>query len=189
MSDKTQLLSLDLDTIPSILTYGKGNMMKEACVWCLDKNNHTSGVKLYCKYTEKNDKFSIAWSIDQIDIDRINKAYNSDDAVEAGAEAVSILLVLHYHPGHQLERSIRGTGFDYMLVMENHDNNNIFNNNVGRLEISGILKEDDNNTLEARTKKKLKQTQLSDKMDIPAIVCVVSFSQPKATVVVRDANS
>ena len=53
---------------------------------------------------------------------------------------------------------------------------------AGRLEVSGIFKENETNTVAARLKSKLKQTLPTDHT-FPVYVVVVEFGQPYATMV------
>ena len=51
-----------------------------------------------------------------------------------------------------------------------------------RLEVSGILRGNEAN-LKARVKEKVRQTNRSDQIGLPAIVVVVEFSSPRSRVI------
>ena len=75
-----------------------------------------------------------------------------------------------------IERSRKGTGFDYMLG----DSLDPLFTPKARLEVSGIMRETDGNTLDMRFHQKTAQTDKSDGTRLPAYVSVVEFSTPKA---------
>lgn len=81
----------------------------------------------------------------------------------------------HYSPYTVIERSRKGTGFDYWLG----DKNSYLFQKKARLEVSGILKGDDS-LLKSRHAAKEEQTSKSDELCIPAYVSVIEFSKPKA---------
>lgn len=72
-----------------------------------------------------------------------------------------------------IERSSKGTGFDYWLGTVDTMEKIPFQNKV-RLEVSGIRKGDDSR-VKARVKQKKEQTKLSDGK-YPAYTIVVEFS-------------
>jgi len=74
-----------------------------------------------------------------------------------------------------IERSRKGTGFDYWLG----DKDSVLFQKRARLEVSGILKGDDA-ALKRRYAAKTEQTQQSDELHIPAFISIVEFSNPKA---------
>ncbi|MDZ8138567.1 MAG: hypothetical protein RM049_25205 [Nostoc sp. DedQUE04] len=79
-----------------------------------------------------------------------------------------------------IERSRKGTGFDYWLGSEDEAGELPFQNQV-RLEVSGIRKADDNR-IRARVKQKIEQTNPSDG-EFPAYVIIVEFSRPLSFIV------
>lgn len=167
------------------LTKSKASMLKEACIWCLTTCKHDNGVKIKCTICDDNVYYSIKWKND-VDIDGILRAYNFDDAIEFGAEALSLLLIREKTDFTAIERAVRTTGIDYWLGYKNKDENLIFSKKDARLEISGILRERGSYTLKNRIKSKLKQTQPSDYI-FPVFVSIIEFSHPKAETVRKDA--
>ena len=95
-------------------------------------------------------------------------------ATEHGAVAVAILVVQNILGKKVVERSYRGTGFDYWLG-ETNESDDLFEKKE-RLEISGI-RAGDPSVLRRRIAEKEKQTQRSDGI-YPAIVIVIEFGQP-----------
>ncbi|MDZ8054165.1 MAG: hypothetical protein RMX68_017240 [Aulosira sp. ZfuVER01] len=79
-----------------------------------------------------------------------------------------------------IERSRKGTGFDYWLGSEDTAGELPFQNKV-RLEVSGIRKAD-NSRIRARIKQKIEQTNPSDGK-FPAYIIVVEFSRPQSFIV------
>ena len=63
-----------------------------------------------------NRKLVITYDEDEFDLERLRRAYNSDDAVEFGAEALSILLVKEQTSYTAIERAYKKTGIDYWLM-------------------------------------------------------------------------
>jgi hypothetical protein len=174
----------DLVRIPN----GKASMYVEACVWCMDQHGHPNGIELDLFYDRKTHIHPISWLEDDIDINKIRAHYNIDDALSFGAEAIAIFACITHTDFDDIQRSIRKTGIDYWLGYKDADPNLPFQNS-GRLEISGILSENEKNSVEKRVKEKLKQAEQSAKTTLPVYVVVVAFDRPYAKMVVKNANS
>ena len=170
------------------LPSGKASMYVEACVWCMDQNDHQNGIELDLIINKKTYVYPIYWPEDNIEIEKIRNHYNIDDALPFGTEAIAFFVCITHTEYDDLQRSIRKTGIDYWLGYKNADPNLPFQDS-GRLEISGILKENDKNTVEHRVKEKLKQSSQSDNTTLPVYVVVVAFDRPYAKLVVKNANS
>lgn len=95
--------------------------------------------------------------------------------VEHGAVCLSVMLSTALTPYTIVERSRKGTGFDYWLG----DKDSVLFQKKARLEVSGILIGDDT-LLKRRYAAKIEQTQRSDELHLPAYVSVIEFSNPKA---------
>jgi hypothetical protein len=174
----------DLVSLPN----GKAAMYREACVWCMDKNGHINGVDIDVIVEKKNLKYQILWVDNNIDIQKIRAHYNIDDALPFGAEAIAFFVCITNTNYDLLNRAIKRTGIDYWLGYKNANPNLPFQN-AGRLEISGILTENETNTVEKRIKEKIKQTIQSEKTTLPVYIVVVAFDRPYAKMVVKNANS
>lgn len=169
--------SLLLDTLKEglpTLTRAWGSFLYEAGYYCLETQGHKSGIKLIVKGKEK-EVYSIFWK-GQI-TPKIQYSWrDQEEAVVYGASCIAILLAIKKTSYSTVERSIKGTGFDYWLG----DMNNIgalpFQRKA-RLEISGIKKGNDN-LVNRRVNIKLQQTNRSDKTGFPAYIIVVEFSTP-----------
>lgn len=186
-----KLKSIELHKLKEVinrLPSGKAAMYAEACVWCLNKNNHQNGVEIEFHYGNKNFSYPVHWLSDVIDFEEINAFYNIDDTVSFGAEAIAMFVCITHTEFNDFERSIKKTGIDYWLSQGDSDPNLPFQHS-GRLEVSGILKETETNTVARRIKEKIKQTEQSDKTTFPVYIVVVAFDRPYAKMVLKNANS
>jgi len=108
---------------------------------------------------------------------QMSRTHNDpDEATELGACGVAFHLIRDLESMHVIERSRKGTGFDYWLGKDGEDP---FQNKA-RLEISGIRRAGSPSVVAERVKQKRLQTMRSDGMKIPAYVIVVEFSGPRA---------
>lgn len=96
------------------------------------------------------------------------------ETTELAAVCVSLAVTQQITGYTVIERSRKGTGFDYLLG----DDMELFLPKA-RLEVSGIAKESLTNTVEGRFRQKSLQTSVSDETNIPAYISVVEFSNPK----------
>ena len=85
-----------------------------------------------------------------------------------------------------IERAVTSTGIDYWLGFKNVNRNHIFHK-AARLEISGILAENERNTVTNRIHLKQKQTQPTDHT-LPVYIIVVEFSKPWIKMVLKNVN-
>jgi hypothetical protein len=188
MNDKI-IEDLTLETltigIPT-LTYRKAAMLKEACVWCLTKCDHSNGVQIKFDICEDSGCYKIKWNND-IDMDGILRAYNADDAIEFGAEAIALLLIKEKTKYTAIERAAKPSGIDYWLGYKNKNSNSLFSKADARLEITGILTERGSNTIKSRINTKLERPMISENV-FPVFISVIEFGQPKAVTVRRDGN-
>ncbi|MFH1268437.1 MAG: hypothetical protein ABIK89_22170 [Planctomycetota bacterium] len=113
--------------------------------------------------------------------DQKRRTHNDpQEATEVGACAVAISVIHDVAGFAVVERSRKGTGFDYWL---GDDDPHPFQKKA-RLEVSGILHGTEND-VEQRVKKKCLQTKRSDYTRLDAFVVVVEFGHPMAKVVKR----
>ena len=150
-----------------------GMALAEAGGVCLESQNHVSGVRLSVRGYHKKD-YSLTWpSITE----QSRSTWNDDRAAtEWGAVGVAVLLAKRGIGYAVLERSRRGTGFDYWM---GNDASLPFRD-MARLEISGIRQGNDA-VVKARVRQKISQTRRSDGK-LPAYVIVVEFGRPLAEV-------
>jgi len=104
------------------------------------------------------------------------------EATEFGACGIAILIILDLTDYTVVSRSSTDTGIDYWLGTEENEDDPPSYINKARLEVSGILK-GNNNDIQARVRKKLKQVEPSDDTALPAYIVVVEFSKPLSLVV------
>jgi hypothetical protein len=97
-----------------------------------------------------------------------------DIATTYGAEGIAVMLISQLLQLQVVNRSLKGTGFDYWL---GRDPQKPFTYEA-RLEVSGIANGDETK-IRARVKKKLGQTDPSDVTKLVAYVVVVEFSRPR----------
>ncbi len=170
------------------LTENKASMLKESCVWCLTKCEHSNGIIIESLFCDRSDCYCVIWDDDNINLHNIFRAYNSDDAIEFGAEAIALLLIKEHTPYTAIERAVKGTGIDYWLGYKSDNATILFSKTDARLEITGILKERGANTIKNRIKRKMKQTEASDHT-FPVYISVIEFSGPKAEMIMKNANN
>lgn len=99
------------------------------------------------------------------------------EATEDGAVGVAIALIIAGTGFDVVERSFKGTGFDWYLAKK--DAIDPFENSAC-IEVSGILHEDPEK-MKRRSAQKLKQVK-KGKQDLPGYVVIVGFAAPQASV-------
>lgn len=168
---------LDLDQLNTGvmgLTPEFGSFCLQACTVCLDNSKHVNGVTAPLTGVSPN-SITLNWS--SLVTAQIKRNWaDMQETLEYGATAIAILLASKITTYTCIERSSKGTGFDYWLGNEN--SLGIFQQKA-RLEISGILSESATNTLDSRIKTKITQTQKSAALKLDAHICVTEFSNPK----------
>lgn len=104
------------------------------------------------------------------------RCWNDEEfTTEQAAYGIAFLIIRELTDLTVIERSRKGTGFDYWLGTLDSDEGQLFENKV-RLEVSGIRK-GDSSRIKARLKQKKEQTKVSDGQ-FPAYIIVVEFSTP-----------
>jgi len=110
------------------------------------------------------------------------RAWNDEQVTtEHGACGVAVLLIKTFTQYTVVERSRKGTGFDYWLGRQEDDMVPPFENKA-RLEVSGIRK-GTVTQVKQRVQTKLKQTTPTDGGGLHAYIVVVEFGTPQAEVV------
>jgi hypothetical protein len=157
--------------LPAI-TPNFGMALAEAAGVCLESQNHAQGVKLRIRgYSNKS--HPLAWPNVT---EQTRRCWNDQEvATEHGAVGIAVLLAQKEIGYTVIERSRRGTGFDYWMGEKS-----IPFQNKARLEISGIRNGNDQE-VKARIRQKLNQTDRSDG-SLPTYVIVVEFGCPLAEV-------
>lgn len=153
-----------------------GSYLGEAAKVCFDNQKHISDVRMSLSGISKK-KCEVVWNSKITD--QIKRTWNDmQETTEYGACGVAVLLILELTEYTVIERSRKGTGFDYWLGYKNTD---LPFQNSARLEVSGILK-GTKNAFDSRIKQKKKQTLPTDNSNFPAYIVVVEFGEPKAAV-------
>ncbi len=162
---------------------------KQNCLVCFHTQGHQSGVNLTVHYGSSLNEaeitphsFAICWSGEVTS--ELLKAYRDlVRATDNAACAIALLLVRELTEFTAIEQACIGTTIDYYLVSKQHHDDLIFNQ-AARLEVSGILRENESNTVEARLKRKLNRLKLA--RNLPTFIVVVEFSQPWAKMVIYE---
>jgi len=152
----------------------EGANLYENCIVALHNCGHSSPVTLHVEGLNKTE-YSILW--EESFNETLERTYKDEQSlIERAAVCLGVSIALKQTPFTVIERSRKGTGFDYMLG----DKDDIFFMPKARLEISGINKESTKNRLSTRYRAKAKQTQKSRQTMLPAYVSVIEFATPKA---------
>lgn len=159
------------------LTPAAGRFLAEASAVCLDHQGHAPGVSCRIQGTFDAERSILYAPVS----DQMRRTHEDPtDATEHGATALALLVVREFTGMSVVQRSRKGTGFDYWIG----DAADLPFEGKARLEVSGILR-GTTVQLAARMKAKLEQTRRSDSTLLPAFVVVVEFSQPTIEVARR----
>jgi hypothetical protein len=161
------------------LTPAYGAALAEAAAVCLNSQGHRSGTTLTIS-GDVTAQVELQWPgiTDQM----LRCWHDEEYTTEQGAYGIACLLIHQLTPYTIIERSIKGTGFDYWLGDAPDQPGLPFQQKI-RLEVSGIRKGIPSR-IRARVERKKAQTQRSDGL-LPAYVIVVEFSHPLSIVVQR----
>jgi len=156
------------------ITPGAVGFYKENCMVCFHHNGHKSGVTLMVKYKDTTTDFQILW-VGDVTQQMLLAYQESKRATDNAACAIAMVLVRELTGFVSFEQSVLGTTIDYYLKDQATDDDLIFNR-VARLEASGILTENEGNTVEGRIREKL--DRLEAEADLPDFIVVVEFGKP-----------
>jgi hypothetical protein len=171
--DQTQkLIITDLASGLPAITPSFGAALAEACAVCLEEQGHSQGMEITVD-GDFNTKFELRW---QPVTEQMLRCWNDEEfTTEQAAYGIAFLIIREITDLTVIERSRKGTGFDYWLGTLDADEELPFQNKV-RLEVSGIRK-GNGSRIQARVKQKKEQTKASDGL-FPAYIIVVEFSTP-----------
>jgi hypothetical protein len=157
------------------LTAASGQTLAEAAAVCLEDRKHQTGVCLSRAGLMLEDLY-VEW----LPVDDQNRRCYADmqEATERGACGVAILVVKEVTGMVVVERSKKGTGFDYWLGDKDYDG--LPFQGSSRLEVSGILA-GTKTQIDSRLKQKKDQIAPTDHI-APGYVAVVEFGTPVARV-------
>ena len=157
---------------------------KHNCMMCFEKNGYQSGVQLKVDSNDQNETFEVHW--DGEVTEQLRKAYRDQNKVtDFAACSIALLLVYQLTTFTAVEQSAIGTTIDYYLAPQTQDDTLIFNH-TARLEVSGILRETSDNTVDRRIKDKIRRLKPDPQGSLPTFIIVVEFSQPWLKMVQHD---
>ncbi len=155
------------------LTAASGQMLAEAAAVCLEDRRHPIGVRLE-RHGLMREALHVEWP--PID-DQVRRCHaDMQEATERGACGIAILVAREATGLVVIERSKRGTGFDYWLGEKDYEGLPFAG--TRRLEVSGMLT-GTRRQVAARIKQKKEQMRPTDSM-APGFVAVVEFGRPIA---------
>ncbi len=155
---------------PPGVTPAMGQFVAEAASVLLEHNRHKRGVLMEVEASSRH-RYRVNWPTLHENAVRTHNDLSA--AAEQGAYGVAFLLAEELTDFSVIERSRKGTGFDYWLGA---GGDHPFQQ-AARLEVSGIVNDADQ--LNPRVKAKMRQTDRSAD-SLPAFVAVVEFGQPKS---------
>ncbi len=147
---------------------------KQNCMVCFHLQGHRSGVPLRVHTEDSENTFEILWN-GKVTEQMLRSYADLTRATDNAACAIALLLIRELTDFTTIEQSYIGTTIDYYLAPKIQDETLIFNHSA-RLEVSGILKENKKNTVQARVNRKIKR--LKSENDLPSYIVVVEFSEP-----------
>ena len=162
--------------LPAI-TPAFGTALAEACSVCLAEQGHQSGLVLKIE-----GDFADVLTLLYFEVtEQMKRCWNDREyATEQAAYAVALLLMQQMTNLTVVERSRKGTGFDYWLG-RSADTAGLPFQKVARLEVSGIRR---GNRQQVRRRAKLKVAQVRPTDGVaPAYIVIIEFGQPLARIV------
>lgn len=160
--------------LPAI-TPSFGSCLAEAAAVCLEDQGHPNGVEL-----QVGGDFHVVFEVQCPHVTaQMRLCWNDHEVTtEHGAYGVAFLVIRRLTEYTVIERSRKGTGFDYWLGFEGEQ---LPFQNKARLEVSGIRKGSPQ-VIDSRVKAKIKQVEKSGVL-LPFYVIVVEFGQPMSLIV------
>ena len=127
------------------LTAAAGGVLAEAAAVCLERQSHSAGVVLSIRRAYKKD-IPLTW--DRTTAQQRRTHNDIQEATESGACGVAILLIERLARMVVIQRSRKGTYFDYWIGRAS-PGSTLFQDSV-RLEVSGILTGDEKTRCSSR---------------------------------------
>jgi hypothetical protein len=163
--------------LPAI-TPAFGAAIAEAGAIRLTDEAHVPGAILEVE-GEFSTRFQLDW---QPVTEQSRRCWNDEEyTTEQAAYGIAFILILKLTNLTVIERSRKGTGFDYWLGSQDLNSMLPFQR-MARLEVSGIRK-GSRSQIDTRVKQKTEQTRASDAEGLPAYIIVVEFSRPISIVI------
>ncbi len=178
----------DLSKQAPVLTEDGARFYRENCMVCFASQQHDNGVALHVDVDDTLERISVAWQ--GVVTPKMLVSYRDQDKrVDFGACAVALLIMPVFTGYAAVEPSATGDGVDYYLTRPGDDDELIFNG-AARLEVSGIQRENESNTVADRVSRKRrrlrrlrKSSPANPTKDPPTFICVVEFGLPQSRVV------
>ncbi len=163
-----------IEGIPA-LTPALGGTLAEAAAVCLANQGHGERCLLQVRWQSEQRAFILHRPLVS---EPMRRAYRDlQEATELGACGVAVLVAREITGHTAIERSVKGTGFDYWIGTFNSPERGLEPlERKAHLEVSGILQAG-REIVEGRVREKIQQTRRSAG-DYPAYVVVVEFSTP-----------
>jgi hypothetical protein len=153
-----------------------GGTLANAAAVCLDKNRHASGVELEVSGQYRR-RIGVCWDAPT---DQVRGSYaDLQEATEFGAAGVAIAALNRFGGWVVMQRSRKGTGFDYWISKKDEPCGPLFQD-CAPLEVSGILNGDET---ELQRRVRIKKEQISVANTRRGKVAVVEFGAPKTRIV------
>lgn len=176
MADTLDLDSLKVGLVG--LSPVVGAFYAEAASVCLQQQDHQPGVEMQvdgdCKH-----RIGVTWS-DPGDSNQQRRAWNDEAvATENGAYGIAALLIDRLTEYTIVERSRKGTGFDFWLGKKGAST--LLLQDTARMEVSGV-RQASSGTVRSRIRRKLDQMTPTDSTALPGVAVVVEFGSPRTRV-------
>ncbi len=167
--------TLNLDSLKNVggLSKEYADFLHQAASVCFDHNHHETGKEMFVE-GKYDTSFFLIWR--SLDPQYFPSWKDMQEATEYGAYGIAILLAISLTDYQCIERSAKGTGFDYWLGFEA----DLFQRSA-RLEVSGILAGNQVD-INSRVLKKRRQLIGADNGRLPAYIIIVEFSTPKSNI-------
>jgi hypothetical protein len=161
--------------IPVITARSAGHFI-EACMVCLDSQNHLTGVRMNVETDEGEVCFHIHWS--EPVTDEHHRAHGGNDkrTTELGATAIGLPIIKEVTDFAAIQEASIGTTIDYFLRRKEVDDTYIFDGIEAYCEIRGIRRENSGNTINQAVHRKIKR--LNTPEELPCYIVIVEFSRP-----------
>jgi hypothetical protein len=179
----------DLRNGHTIITTDSAGYFIENCKVCFHIQGHQSGVTVEVEYDDKVFDFRLLWQGHVTEL--MLRAWRKEDRknTEAGAIALVMLLLPEITGYRAVESAGYGTGMDYVLVDNPVDDMLIFNHAAAYLEITGIAKATEANSVNDRiSEKKARINRVREKDatilgGLPTIIACVEFGAPLVRII------
>jgi hypothetical protein len=155
--------------VPSMSAY-----MCDCLVVCLTEEYHNTGLILNVETEDKNHAFRIEWAT-KMSPHLVGATRDKERTTEWAAMGIGLLLARELTEYQCAFTSQKGTGIDFFLSKDATKMRQ-----EARLEISGIRKENLNNTIKQRLAVKKRQAEQSDFLDKPVFISITEFGEPKS---------